>query len=427
MVYMPRSVMGANLINALQPWMTDQLAWWIDAMGSMFDPVYSLVYDVGVDGTTGFVPGYGTLLDPRTCPVSDLPYLAQFVGVQIPPGTDAPTARALVIAESGQARGTVPAVKAAIARSITQPWLPGSSYANAAMVYVVNPTGTIAYYVAGGAVTVPLGASFDFATVIPNLEPNPSFEHDTVGFSTPALWTVSGTASVTTHQVQNGWAAKGSQSLRLTGSFTGSQEISVFGPTTSGAGAIPVTAGQTYTLAVVVNNLGAMSSPISYELFINWRDSGGTLTGSPATVTASIQAAGTVQQIVVTGVAPVGAALAQPLLEAVWNGTGTVDFYMDAIQFMQTTGVVAYGDGDADPYTWSGTAGASSSVGAWSTVDPSTQYVIVERVSPNGLDAYHLSLTVHGSQLTPASNMTALLAALESVKPGGIVVDVTLI
>ncbi len=137
--YTPRSKMGALLIDAMDPWITLHLAWWLDAIGSMFDPVYELVYDVGVDGTAGFVPGYGSLLDPTLADPSNLAYLGQFGGVQIPVGTDPATALALVVAESGQKRGTLGALGSAIARNISTPWAASTDYVAGVMFTNGNP------------------------------------------------------------------------------------------------------------------------------------------------------------------------------------------------------------------------------------------------------------------------------------------------
>ncbi len=61
-------------------------------------------------------PAYGDLLEAETCPARDLPYLAQYVGVVIPPGATEAEARSLVKAESGLERGTRQALEAAIKR-----------------------------------------------------------------------------------------------------------------------------------------------------------------------------------------------------------------------------------------------------------------------------------------------------------------------
>lgn len=133
--YTPVSTVGALLIDAMAPWMTLPLAWMLDSLGVMIDPVYTLVQDSGTDDgstatigtkdadgnlvTEGFEPGYSSLLDPSRCPLASLPYLGQFVGVTVPTGADETTARSLVSAEAGLNRGTPASIIAAAKRNLT--------------------------------------------------------------------------------------------------------------------------------------------------------------------------------------------------------------------------------------------------------------------------------------------------------------------
>lgn len=128
--YQPVSTFGALLINALGPWMTLHLAWVCDGIGVMVDPLWTLVQDHGNDGDPDFLPGYGQLFNVDPLPgqpgygapttlTADLPYVAQFAGVQIPQGSDDTTARSLVMAEAGRNRGTPAAVIAAAKRNLT--------------------------------------------------------------------------------------------------------------------------------------------------------------------------------------------------------------------------------------------------------------------------------------------------------------------
>lgn len=133
--YEPVSEFGATLINAMAPWVTRHLAWYLDAIGVMCQDLVTLVSDEGVDdGTTptigtfdadgnliteGYAAGYSILLDPSRCPDGDLGFLAQFPGVVLPLGVDATTARSLIEAESGLNRGTPAAVIAAAKRNLT--------------------------------------------------------------------------------------------------------------------------------------------------------------------------------------------------------------------------------------------------------------------------------------------------------------------
>lgn len=66
--------------------------------------------------TIKYVPSWGKLLDPSTCPGKYLSYLAMFVGVQIPITATEAEARELVKNESGLERGTQSAIEMAIRR-----------------------------------------------------------------------------------------------------------------------------------------------------------------------------------------------------------------------------------------------------------------------------------------------------------------------
>jgi hypothetical protein len=158
MAYTPVSALGAQLIDALAPWMTDHLAIYVDSIGSMFDPVFTLVSDQGNDGDPDYVPGWGKLFDPGLCPAENLPYLAQFVGVQIPTGTDETTARALIRAESGMNRGTLASIQSAIERNISTPWQPNTAYLAGVLVTQDPGTGPVYYEVTTGFTS---GTTFD--------------------------------------------------------------------------------------------------------------------------------------------------------------------------------------------------------------------------------------------------------------------------
>ncbi len=76
-------------------------------------------FPIGAPVQLGYVPGWSTLLDPVNCPAQFLPFLAQFNGTDIPVGLDAATARAKIIGESAQQRGTLSAVTSAITRNLS--------------------------------------------------------------------------------------------------------------------------------------------------------------------------------------------------------------------------------------------------------------------------------------------------------------------
>lgn len=102
-----------RLIAKLEPWNTGpvvngktDLERWCNAVGAMFQPALDLAEEEGSDGEAGYVPPYGRLFDPATCPKAGLPYLGMYVGVALPVGGSEGEWRALVKAESGLARGT---------------------------------------------------------------------------------------------------------------------------------------------------------------------------------------------------------------------------------------------------------------------------------------------------------------------------------
>ncbi len=107
---------GARLSANLLPWLTSDLERYCEAIGVMFDPVLELVEEEGSDGEAGYVPAWGKLLNPELCPAEALPYLAQFVGVEIPAGTSESEARALLKGEAGLERGTLASIEGACAR-----------------------------------------------------------------------------------------------------------------------------------------------------------------------------------------------------------------------------------------------------------------------------------------------------------------------
>lgn len=141
--YVPVSTTGALFIDAMAPWITEHLAWFLDACGSMFDQVTTVAYDQGVDGNPDYIPGYGVLLDPMLCPTGDLPYLGQFVGVTVPNGATPTAALSAVTAESGLNRGTLSSIQAAVIANISTAWAASTAYTAGQIVSYGNP---LAYY-----------------------------------------------------------------------------------------------------------------------------------------------------------------------------------------------------------------------------------------------------------------------------------------
>jgi hypothetical protein len=86
----------------------------IGAVASMFDQIETYARDQD-DGT----PGWGILLDIDRCPIEALPWLAQFIGVTIPPGLTDAQARAWVKGTDGFKRGSTGAIIAATQKRLT--------------------------------------------------------------------------------------------------------------------------------------------------------------------------------------------------------------------------------------------------------------------------------------------------------------------
>ena len=85
-----------------------------EALGDMFDEVRSLVRTDSAGN-----PGWTIVLDVDRCPTAFLPWLGQFVGVQVDPSLTDPQQRAQIRAETGMARGSVPAMVAAAQKYLT--------------------------------------------------------------------------------------------------------------------------------------------------------------------------------------------------------------------------------------------------------------------------------------------------------------------
>jgi hypothetical protein len=102
------SAAALELYDALSPTWTDQdadygwsLLWFCEALvKSGLQPVYDYAFD------RADRPGWTILLDLDATPDDALPYLAQFVGVVVPPGNTAAQTRDLILNRPGWKRGT---------------------------------------------------------------------------------------------------------------------------------------------------------------------------------------------------------------------------------------------------------------------------------------------------------------------------------
>jgi hypothetical protein len=99
---------------------TDAMAAYLTAMAIAFEAVYSLVMPFGdPEDPVNFWPAWAVLLDPTNCPTTFLPFLSQFNGTAVPPGTADAVARQQIRSEASMYRGTVAAITQAAKNNLT--------------------------------------------------------------------------------------------------------------------------------------------------------------------------------------------------------------------------------------------------------------------------------------------------------------------
>lgn len=103
-----------DLVAAFEPWITTDLEDFLRALGSMFSEVELYAVDENDD-----MLGWSNLLDPDLCPVPALPYLAQYVGEQLPVGLTEAQQREWIKDAPNQRRGTVLGIVRAAQRTLT--------------------------------------------------------------------------------------------------------------------------------------------------------------------------------------------------------------------------------------------------------------------------------------------------------------------
>jgi hypothetical protein len=364
--YTTTTLVGGQLVTAMGPWITLHLAWLLDAIGAMFQQVASLVYDVGTDGQAGYVPGYGTALDPTKAAGSELAYLGQFVGVQIPAGLTDTQARALITTEAGFVRGTPAAVLSA-----AKPWL-----LNTQSVTLVERQG-------------PTGAHPDFFQLIVrpeellwNAVPNPNFEHNTPG-AAAAGWDASAQGPVATSSTQvasTAQAHSGGQSMAVT----------VPGTALTKGTSIPigsVASGATVSAAVWVY-VGTTQN-VTIELEDN------VLGNGPQSATVSAQA-NTWTRLSVSWTATASSANARVYVFLQAAAAAQTFYVDDAIAVPGSLPPDFFATGDQAPLAWSGTPGNSTTTSATALT------AAVNAVKPGGImwqlvqsDAYTWSQAIH--------------------------------
>ena len=109
---------ASRLEARLEPWMSADLKRYVNAVAAMFEPVETLAIESGEDGQPGYVPPYGNVFNPNTVTLAGMRYLAQYVGVVIPQGATEAEARAVLLAESGQNRGTRSSLEALLVKAL---------------------------------------------------------------------------------------------------------------------------------------------------------------------------------------------------------------------------------------------------------------------------------------------------------------------
>lgn len=84
MTYVCTSIYGKRREARLEPWLdpNGDLARLSDAAGVMWQGTLELAEEEGEDGTAGYIPAWGRLMDPVLCPNKGLAYLMQFLGIE---------------------------------------------------------------------------------------------------------------------------------------------------------------------------------------------------------------------------------------------------------------------------------------------------------------------------------------------------------
>ena len=110
-----------RLIKRMGTWNTGEkhggktdLERYLEAVAKPMEAVAEIAEESGEQGKAGWVPSYGVIFNPATCPAKFLPFLGQFVGVEVPKTATEAEARELIKVESGLSRGTLASLQAAI-------------------------------------------------------------------------------------------------------------------------------------------------------------------------------------------------------------------------------------------------------------------------------------------------------------------------
>lgn len=441
-----------GILDSLQAWPSLQSGY-VEALAAMFEPVWTIVADQGDEDSPGFVPGWSILLDPNNCPTQWLPYLSQFNGTDVAPGTDDQTARQIINVEAAMIRGTVDAIKAAALRNLVGTAANVGTLQNLGETGGVLPTNVaitsidvspLTMDVAPQTITLTdptavhtqtflvltpcfVGAtSIDVYPQVPNyaypvdtliqgpflnvrerwngvtstadayhltlgFKPsevinlgtanfvlNPSFEYDTTG-GAPAAWTP--TTDGTWIPISSG----SSLIVRTTGTVTpkyGSRFLDINFSGTQGAAIampMPVAVGETYTASCWVQ--GSFTTGAEPGARLNF---GYGSEASPSGASASVTTSSTWQQLSVTYTITSADATAGALNHFWISITGTSHatvshIYVDGVMVTKTASLQPYADGDTVDYGWDGTPGDSV------TGTPTDLVAAVNAVKPAGI------------------------------------------
>lgn len=102
-----------DLVARFEPWLTPDLETYLRAIALMFSEVELLAFE------TDDMEAWQVLFDPDLIPAKGLPYLAQYVGEQLPEGISEPLAREWIKDAPNQVRGTPYSIFRAAQRHLT--------------------------------------------------------------------------------------------------------------------------------------------------------------------------------------------------------------------------------------------------------------------------------------------------------------------
>ncbi len=347
------TIFSTRLIEGLQPWMTADLERTSRSVGAMgLDALLELGEEQGSEGEAGWIPAWGKLLDADLCPAKYLPYLAQYVGVELPKVASEAEMRTLIKEQPARLRGTRGSIETAIRRSLA-----GSSQLYNLISYYPSFEGSIAHWVPQN-----------------------------------------GTVAESTEQAKFGTHSMKAHSLETTG----------LNPISNTTNRPAVVAGNTYTFTAYFR---AKTAGRTCKVGLNWRNASNESiseqkgTGVADVTTEWVRAS-------FTGEAPAGAT--QVILKLVVESAAAgEEHYIDALQLTQTSGPVEYADGSTTGYAWLGTTNESvtGKYGASSEFE-----IIERRNAANAEDAYHFQIIVYNESELPSkalleANVTAVKPA----------------